>query len=186
LDSSAKDNIKIACADNLNIRLKVIQKIRRHESSSSTPEIRLESDDYVSAAPAMSLMESQNVGSTLLHASKALDTSHAHEKHTSALLRLLFVHGSVNPGNLSPHIPALLLPLYSVLNQEVEPDDLTHVEADTFWMFETMVGEFSELEDEEGGNIWMRKFSERLNWADTELRDNLFAKGLDPALPHYS
>jgi hypothetical protein len=34
----------------------------------------------------------------------------------------------INPGNLSPHIPALLVPLYSVLSQEIESEDLAHVE----------------------------------------------------------
>ncbi|KAJ3709387.1 hypothetical protein DFJ43DRAFT_246188 [Lentinula guzmanii] len=109
-------------------------------------------------------------------------------RNTHSVTSFAYLHFAVNPGNLSPHIPALLLSLYSVLNQEVEPEDFAHVEADTFWLFEAMVGEFSELKDEEGGNsnTWMRKFSERLTWADSDLRDNLFAKGLDPALPHYS
>lgn len=68
-----------------------------------------------------------------------------------------------------------------------------------------MVGDFSELEDEEGGNIWMQRFGQRLAWADGELSDIMVrklskrnriplhtsafqqhAKGLDPALPHYS
>ncbi|KAJ4495657.1 regulator of Vps4 activity in the MVB pathway-domain-containing protein [Lentinula lateritia] len=180
LDNSAPDGLKITYANNLSARLQIIQKTRHPDSSPSIPEIRLEPDapDDASEVSAIS-------GSTVLHPSNAFGAQ-AHERHTSALLRLLYLHSSVNPGNLSPHIPALLLPLYSVLNQEVEPDDLAHVEADTFWLFETMVGEFSELEDEEGGNMWMLKFSERLNWADSDLRDNLFSKGLDPALPHYS
>jgi hypothetical protein len=60
-----------------------------------------------------------------------------------------------------------------VLCQEVEAEDLAHAEADTFWLFETMVGEFSELEDEEGGTAWMKKFGDRLAWADAELKDSL-------------
>ncbi|KAJ3786155.1 regulator of Vps4 activity in the MVB pathway-domain-containing protein [Lentinula aff. detonsa] len=184
LDGVSPDHVKISCSNNLSARLQVIQKHRQPDSSSSIPEIRLESDapDDTSEGSAA---ESRSPGSMILHASNALGAQ-AHEKHTAALLRLLYLHSAVNPGNLSPHIPALLLPLYSVLNQEVEPEDFAHVEADTFWLFEAMVGEFSELEDEEGGNTWMRKFSERLTWADSDLRDNLFAKGLDPALPHYS
>ncbi|KAJ3854667.1 regulator of Vps4 activity in the MVB pathway-domain-containing protein [Lentinula lateritia] len=184
LDNSAPDSLKITCSNNLSARLQIIQKTRHPDSSPSIPEIRLEPDTPDDASE-VSTTESRNSGSTVLHPSNAFGAQ-AHERHTSALLRLLYLHSSVNPGNLSPHIPALLLPLYSVLNQEVEPDDLAHVEADTFWLFETMVGEFSELEDEEGGNMWMLKFSERLNWADSDLRDNLFSKGLDPALPHYS
>jgi hypothetical protein len=68
---------------------------------------------------------------------------------------------------------SLLIPLYSVLHQEVEPSDAAHVEADTFWLFETMVAEFAELEDEEGGNEWMRRFRGRLEWADPELSADL-------------
>ncbi|KAF5391263.1 hypothetical protein D9757_001983 [Collybiopsis confluens] len=187
LDGSAPDDMRISCADNLTNRLRLIHACRDSNSSPSTPEIRLESDatDYVSKL-SDNKSASDGPGSTVLHASKAFDSPHAHAKHASALLRILFVHGTINPGNISPHIPALLLPLYSVLIQEVDPEDLAHVEADTFWLFEAMVGEFAELEDEDSGNLWMRKFSERLNWADVELRDDLFSKGLDPALPHYS
>ncbi|KAJ4488065.1 regulator of Vps4 activity in the MVB pathway-domain-containing protein [Lentinula aciculospora] len=184
LDSSAPGNVKIACSNNLSTRLHIIQETKHTDSSLSIPEIRLE-PDVTDDTSEVSATESRSSGSTILHSSNAFGAQ-AHEKHTFALLRLLYLHYSVNPGNLSPHIPALLLPLYSVLNQEVEPEDLAHVEADTFWLFEAMVGEFSEMEDEEGGNMWMRKFSDRLNWADSDLRDNLFAKGLDPALPHYS
>ncbi|KAJ3838451.1 regulator of Vps4 activity in the MVB pathway-domain-containing protein [Lentinula raphanica] len=185
LEDSAPDNVKVVCSNNLTARLQVIQKHRQSEPSGpSIPEIRLESDSPDDASE-VSSAESRSSGSTILHPGSVFGAQ-VHEKHANALLRLLYLHSAVNPGNLSPHIPALLLPLYSVLNQEVEPEDLAHVEADTFWLFEAMVGEFSELEDEEGGNVWMRKFSERLNWADSDLRDNLFAKGLDPALPHYS
>jgi hypothetical protein len=55
----------------------------------------------------------------------------------------------------------------------MDPKDVAHVEADTFWVFEAMIGEFSELEDEEGGNIWMKKLGDRLAWADAELSANL-------------
>jgi hypothetical protein len=36
-----------------------------------------------------------------------------------------------------------------------------------------MVGEFAELEDEEDGNLWMKKFGERVTWADGELAATL-------------
>jgi hypothetical protein len=73
---------------------------------------------------------------------------------------------------------SLLIPLYSVLLQEVESPDVAHVEADTFWLFEAMVGEFAELEDDEGGNGWMRRFSDRLAWADPELSADLVSLAL--------
>lgn len=65
-----------------------------------------------------------------------------------------------------------MVPLYSVLMQEVDPEDLTHLEADTFWLLEAMVAEFSGLEDE-GGNIWMKVFSKRVAWADFDLSTDL-------------
>lgn len=68
---------------------------------------------------------------------------------------------------------SLLIPLYAVLNEEVEPQDQAHIEADTFWLFEAMVSEFSELEDQDGGNRWMKKFGERVAWADPELSSDL-------------
>lgn len=174
LDDSALDANRITSARNLDVRLKVLQgpdNERLH--STITPEILLESD--VSHTPEISL-SSPDSGpkdgqsrTTLLPSAVGGIPRH----HSTALLRLLYLHASVNPGNRSPHIPALLVPIYAVLNREIEAADLAHVEADTFWLFEAMVGEFSELEDEEGGNVWMKKFSERLSWADADLSDNL-------------
>ncbi|KAG5221179.1 regulator of Vps4 activity in the MVB pathway-domain-containing [Salix suchowensis] len=63
--------------------------------------------------------------------------------------------------------------MYAVMCFEVEPRDVPHIEADTFWLFEAMLGEFSELEDEEGGRAWTKKLSERLAWADQDLSDTL-------------
>ncbi|KIY50972.1 hypothetical protein FISHEDRAFT_37751 [Fistulina hepatica ATCC 64428] len=207
LDDDAPDGIRIPCAKNLDVRMKFMQDARQRSGSGATPEIRLEVDDQPSETPMISLSapdvepESQydtapstteapsprreSTPTTLL-ASKTYGVLNIPPKHESALRRLLYLHASINPGNLSPHIPSLLVPLYSVLNLEIDPEEMPHVEADTFWLFEAMVGEFSELEDEEGGSVWMKKFSERLLWADPELWESLSVKGLDPALPHYS
>ncbi|KAJ6596779.1 regulator of Vps4 activity in the MVB pathway-domain-containing protein [Mycena vulgaris] len=192
LEESAPDEIKIPYANNLDVRLKAIQDRGSdvHASASAIPEIRLESEMDVTPEISVSAPESfsgrrQGVPKTLV-TSKPYNSGDAHPKHLSALFRILYLHSMINPGNLSPHIPALLLPLYRVLNQEIESEDLAHVEADTFWLFEAMIGEFAELEDEEGGSIWMKKLGERLAWADSELAETLHAKGLDPALPHYS
>jgi len=172
LDATASDDIRIVCASNLDLRLQTI-----HDSQNSadsirgiTPEIRLEPH----ASPVAETFAGRRPGApTTLVSAKDYSISGAHQKHTSALLRLLYLHVCLNPMNHSPHIPSLLVPLYSVLIQETEPKDVAHVEADTFWVFEAMIGEFSELEDEEGGNIWMKKLSERLAWADEELSTNL-------------
>lgn len=172
LDDDAADDIRIACADNLNSRLRLLAGPSDPDPN-ATPEIRLESDENntpqisVTAPDSLSTRR-QNVPTTLLP-SHAYGAGGAHRKHMSALVRLLYIHSVLNPANHSPHMASLLIPLYSVLNTEVEPDDLAHAEADTFWLFEAIVGEFSELEDEAEGNLWMKKFGERLSWADPEL-----------------
>ncbi|KAK7467039.1 hypothetical protein VKT23_004101 [Stygiomarasmius scandens] len=185
LDSNSPETTRITYADVLDARLKLLQD----KDTPMVPDIRVEVEENQMAPDVYVTSESSTshskLSSTLLMSSRNHNVN-AHDKHTSALLRLLFVHSSINPGNLSPHIPALLVPLYTVLCQEIEPNDSAHLEADVFWLFEAMVGEFSELEDEEGGNVWMKRFGERLSWADEELSENLLAKGLDPALPHYS
>lgn len=89
------------------------------------------------------------------------------------------------------------------MNEEADPNELAHSEADTFWLFESLLREISELEEEEGGTIWMKRLGERLAAADPELHEDLVSneriskysilnntpqqrKGLDPAMPHYS
>lgn len=161
LDDSARDDIRILCAHNLDTRLAAIRDRDRSVSlSPATPEIRLEPDELSQQKTTLLSSNSRTVGS-------------AHEKHITGLLRLLYLHTSINSGNLSPYIASLLVPLYVVLNQEVEAEELAHVEADTFWVFEAMIGEFAELEDEEGGNVSMKNFSQRLAWADNDLFNDL-------------
>ncbi|KAJ7940766.1 regulator of Vps4 activity in the MVB pathway-domain-containing protein [Mycena leptocephala] len=192
LDENAPDEIKIPYANILDIRLKAIQDRDGDSgiSASAIPEIRLESDPTVTpeisvSSPGSFSSRRQTVPKTLV-VSKSYNSGDAHPRHLSALFRILYLHSMINPGHLSPHIPALLVPLYSVLSQEIDAEDQSNVEADTFWLFEAMIGEFSELEDEEGGSVWMRKFGDRVAWADSELAETLHAKGLDPGLPHYS
>jgi hypothetical protein len=172
LDPSADDKIKISCAANLDIRLRAIG----HDSDGTQglPEIRL--GDEADAMPEISVV---SPGShRTLFSSQPFNTGNAHPGHASALIRLLYIHSCLNPANLSPHLASLLIPLYSVLNQEVESPDAAHVEADTFWLFEAMVGEFAELEDEEGGSDWMRRLGGRLEWADPELSADLVCLAL--------
>ncbi|KAG5727626.1 TBC domain-containing protein [Termitomyces sp. T112] len=189
LDDDARDEIKLKSANNLNLRLDILR-------ATNTERISLLSDkasSMVFTAPEISLSspnitrgERLDTFTTTLLSFEPFATNTVHPKHFSALLRLLFVHSSINPGNISPRIASLLVPLYAVLNHEVIPDDLAHVEADTFWLFEAMMGEFSELENTEGGSAWMKRLSDRLAWADFDLFNGLRAIGLDPALPHYS
>lgn len=179
LDDSATDEIKITSARNLDVRLRLLQERNQKASSvSKMPGIQVQTN----GTPEISL-SSPTTGvfggpTTLLPFRSCSNIGDADQRHSSALLRLLYLHTSINPGNLSPNMPSLLVPLYTVLNQEIEPDELAHVEADTFWLFEAMVGEFSELEDEEVGSVWMKKLSERLAWADDELSNSLVSLSL--------
>ena len=56
---------------------------------------------------------------------------------------------------------------------EADPAELAHAEADAFWMFEKLLQEVSELEESEGGVVWMGKLKERLAMADNELLEDL-------------
>lgn len=172
VSSAATPDIEIDCAFALDERLKTL---RENDTSSEagagendpTPGIAIsdfdEEDDSDSEAQAPQ---------TLVH-SKLYSFGNAHPTHCSALLRLLFIHASINPGKLSPHVPAVLVPLYSALLQEVEPEELAHAEADTFWLFEAIVSEISELDEDEGGEKWMAAFDRVTAWADPELHADL-------------
>lgn len=176
LDDLCPEATRIFCASNLDRRLEAIKAVHSPLASIGIPEIRLESEAETttnedSQQGTFSIRRS-NIPPTLF-VSKSLSEGMAHSKHMSALYRLLYIHSAINPGNLSPHIPNILVPLYSVLMQEIEPEDIAHAEADTFWLFEAVVGEFSELEDEEGSTVWMKKFGDRLAWADSDLHYSL-------------
>ncbi|KAH9043296.1 regulator of Vps4 activity in the MVB pathway-domain-containing protein [Lactarius pseudohatsudake] len=184
LDPQADSDIRISSAANLDIRLGQINQ--SNHDPQNLPEIRLDGADSTPVISVTSPDAGDSATPRTLLYSQSFNTGGAHPKHASALIRLLYIHSCLNPANHSPHMASLLIPVYSVLLQEVESLDVAHVEADTFWLFEAIVGEFSQLEDEEGGNQWMRRLSERLEWADPELSADLRLKGLDPGLPHYS
>jgi hypothetical protein len=155
------------------------------EAQSATPDVesdidassRLGSDSGITPEISLSVPGSPTSVhsglSTTLLASRAYSSFGAHPRHASSLLRLLYLHSSLNPAHRSPQIASLLVPLYSALAEEADPEDAAHVEADAFWLFEAMIGEFSELEDAEGGNLWMQKLGQRTAWADTELVEDL-------------
>ncbi|KIJ59199.1 hypothetical protein HYDPIDRAFT_118790 [Hydnomerulius pinastri MD-312] len=199
LDLSAPDDVRIDCALNLDKRLELIRAENDDGSPTGIPEIRLEPEAHsppassststftVPSTPDPSSLSARrpNAPTTLLH-SRPYSTPPAHHTHLTALHRLLYLHSALNPANQSPHIPSLLVPLYSALVGEVERAEVAHAEADTFWLFEALVGEVGEMEEQEGGKVWMKRFSERVGWADGELADSLHSKSLDPILPHYS
>ena len=169
LYDDAPDDIKIHYANILELRLAVLQDEQKGESV-MTPEIRVKihdsSDDIVEN-------NDEDAKHTTILPSSAFGLPGVHPGHSSALLRILYLHATINPGVLSPHVPSLLIPLYAVLAQEVEPEHSAHIEADAFWLFEAMLGEFVEFEDEEAITTWLHKFAERVAWADSDLFDLL-------------
>lgn len=181
LDEGAPEQIRIPCAYNLDQRLDAIGQndpgsVRIYDA---TPEIRLEADD-IPPTPEISVTAPENISDeapavpTTLVASSSFGTaSNANRKHMSALVRLLYIHSCLNPAHRSPYVASLLIPLYSVLNMEIEPQDVAHAEADTFWLFEAMISEFSPLEDEVEGALWMKKLGDRVWWADSEFYTDL-------------
>jgi hypothetical protein len=148
---------------------------QRDASVASTPEIRLEVDR--DTTPTISSTEhnsSSNYNSpTTLLSSRTITLGSASQRHVSALLRLLYIHASINPGNLSPYVPSLLFPLYTTLTQEVDVEDVAHAEADSFWLFEAFIAEFAELEDDEGSKLWMARLGDQLGQKDPELLERL-------------
>jgi hypothetical protein len=85
------------------------------------------------------------------------------------------VHSALNPARRAPHLASLLLPLYGVLQGDAEHE--AHAEADAFWLFEALVGELGELEDDDAGATrWMARFGERVAWADPELAADLVSR----------
>ncbi|KAH9484248.1 TBC domain-containing protein [Psilocybe cubensis] len=189
LHENAPESIRIIYANDLESRVKTLLHQANDASDiTPTPEIRLESDadttPGISLTPAGEETAEDSTSTTLLPSRKCL-FGNAHPKHCSSLLRLLYLHSTINPGGLSYHTASILVPLLSALTQEVELDDIGHVEADTFWLLEAVLAEFSGLEDDDG-RVWMKNFSERLAWADFEFSSDLESRSLDPALPHYS
>ncbi|TFK29830.1 hypothetical protein FA15DRAFT_751981 [Coprinopsis marcescibilis] len=184
LSTKSSDEIKVPNAFALDDRMKALREKdgqangNANGNDGTTPEISLSNYDTSAA--------SQDGSTETLVAPRAYSFGDGHPLHCSAFLRLLFIHAAINPGRFSPHIPALLVPLYTALHSEVEIEDLSHVEADTFWLFEAIVAEFSELDEGEGTQKWMSKFDQTLSWADPELHESLTSTGLQPSLPHYS
>ena len=181
LDEDAPEEIRIPCALNLDRRLNAINQKDSGSVGdlSATPEIRLEADDIpgtpeISVTAPENLSEETSAVPTTLVASRSFGiASDASRRHTSALVRLLYVHSCLNPAHRSPYIASLLVPLYSALNMEIEVQDVAHAEADSFWLFEAMISEFSPLEDEAEGALWMKKLGDRVWQADSEFYTDL-------------
>jgi len=179
LHPNADEKILIPYANCLDTRSQQLRRLnegdREETTISSTPEIRLEGDECVTPTTSTTpnaLSNNSKTPTTLLP-SKSIALGRASQGHASALLRLLYIHASINPGNLSPYVPSLLLPLYTALTQEVDPEDLAHVEADSFWLFEAFVAEFAELEDEIALDMWLKRLGDQLRQKDPHFLEQL-------------
>lgn len=179
---NSPENIRISFSNCLDTRLQCLLRLDRREIFEPiTPEANAGND--LGSTPTISLTEpnalydENNVPKTLL-SSRTISLGGISQRHASALLRLLYVHASLNSGNLSPYVSSLLVPLYTALTQEIEQDDLAHAEADTFWLFEAFIAEFVELEDEEVLNSWILRFGQLLERKDPELSEQLVCSSL--------
>jgi len=102
------------------------------------------------------------------------------ETHAIALLRILYIFSLLHPHQpYTQGLNELVAPLYFVLCSDTDGADATHAEADTFWIFNELMGEIGEVVGqtgdwsregaEDGMKGAMRALSERLRWADEEL-----------------
>ena len=170
LDQNAPDDSKIASASWLDARLSVLQQ--GLNESHLPPDVCIESDVHSTPSISLTSFESNSsttsaTTSTTLLSARERVFGNAHPHHCSSLLRLLFIHKMINPGSSLAQSASILVPLYSVLMREVDSEDLPHLEADSFWLLEAVVAEFTGLEDDI--EKWMNLLSERLRWADYDL-----------------
>lgn len=180
---------RISVARALDDRVVVLQnknKDKDHPAITAAPEIRLDEVPGISLTSAdetIDLNDGEGGGGGDATSAKTLLASRqcmfgtAHPMHCSALLRLLYLHYCLNPGNVSPHSAAVLVPIYTVMVQELEPEDLAHAEADAFWVFESVMAELAGLEDE-GGEVYMRMLSERVSGIDFDYFVELVGLGV--------
>ncbi|KDQ13122.1 hypothetical protein BOTBODRAFT_396011 [Botryobasidium botryosum FD-172 SS1] len=114
----------------------------------------------------------------------ATSSSITKETHLTALLRVLYIFSLLHPHQpYTQGLNELVAPLYFVLCSDIDDDEAAHAEADTFWMFNELMGEIGEVVGQTGD--WSREgardgmkgamgaLSERLRWADEELWTDL-------------
>ena len=175
LDDNAPEGLRIEVADAVDKRLQMIQRyIAGTDNTIRTPEIRLVPADASSLrTPQISVSSPPNSPLDGTAHRKPGAILHSTRSHTTSLLRLLYIHTSLHPSTPTMYLTSLLIPLYVVMVQEIEPTELAHVEADSFWLLTELWGEVSELAEDEGSQEWIVKFGRRLSWADPELWDDL-------------
>lgn len=175
-DSNAPEGLRIETADAVDQRLKLIQgHVLGGDSVNGMPEIHLDSADTTLQMPEISVSSPNDSPTKESHkkSETLLQQSVSTRSHATSLLRLLYIHMSLHPSTPTPYLISILIPLYVVMTQEVEPAELAHVEPDTFWLLAELWGEVGELAEDEGSQIWVAKFGQRLASADPELLDDL-------------
>jgi hypothetical protein len=178
-DDNAPEGLRIENAGAVDKRLQII---RRHvagaDNTVGTPEIHLELpvDTSPPRTPQISVSsptDSPVKGSAPRKQGTILHSMASIRNHTTSLLRLLYIHMTLHPSAPTMYLTSLLIPLYVAMVQEIEPAELAHVEADSFWLLAELWGEVGELAESEGSQHWMVKFGRRLAWADPELWEDL-------------
>lgn len=110
------------------------------------------------------------------------------ETHQSSLLRVLFLFSLLHPHQpYTQGLNEVLAPIYYVLaSYPFDPRDPAadpaHAEADAFWIFTEIIGEFGAVighpdEWARGSEGVGNRFSERLKWADPSLWQFLVREG---------
>ncbi|KAF8580909.1 hypothetical protein K439DRAFT_1636664 [Ramaria rubella] len=190
-DEVAPEGLKIEVAGAVDERVRLIQE---HDSDANNgpnaaSELRLKSANMPSLPmPQISVSSPTSVSKDDINPEASIRTIHSQitRNHTTSLLRLMYIHMALHPSASTVYLTSLVIPLYVTMIQEIEPAELAHVEADTFWLLTELWGDVGELVEDQEGRAWMSKFGQRLAWADAELSEYLMRKGLDPSMPHYS
>jgi hypothetical protein len=168
-DDSAPEGLKMHDSDAVDDRLRLIQAyVHDLPRSAGPPEIHVE---HVSM-PDISI-SSPNDTSTFLEISTADTPLISIRGHASSLLRLMYIHVSLHSSASATYLTSVLVPLYTAMIQEIDPAELAHVEADTFWLLNELWGEVNDLTDTERSQLWVSKLGQRLARADPNLYSDL-------------
>jgi hypothetical protein len=191
--TSTNEGPHLKYADTVASRIFMIKNRNRSEalSTQTTPLIPTITLDDPPFSPTTMYSDPKNTsapGPTIL-----LGASSATQSCENILLRLLYIHTMLHSSHATSFgPPAALAAIFAVvltmaIQAQSTPSELLHavngagdpapiraladIEADVFWMVEAIVGNTRELLEggDEGDEVWTRKFSNVVRWADNEL-----------------
>jgi hypothetical protein len=194
--TSTNEGPNLKYADAVTSRIFMIKNRSRSEALStqatpSIPTITLDDPPISPFSPTSLYYDRQNIpapGPTVL-----LGAPSATQSWEIILLRLLYIHSMLHSSHATSFGPPTALAaifavvltiaieaqsapseLLRAVNGASDPspiDALADIEADVFWMVEAIVGNTRELLEggDEGDEVWTRKFSNVVKWADSEL-----------------